>query len=142
MDTIIIHTVRFLGTTDDVTACECCGKQDLKGTVALSINDGDAVFYGCVCAARALGRTVREVRTESRRADDLARGVKYLRESRRTDRFCEIRDLFLDKFAGRLRDWSGRPDTFAQLATFGSVSAGWDAFKAFLSEHGAPDFGG
>ena len=33
-------TLKVLGTTDEVTACECCGRSDLKGTVVLSDPDG------------------------------------------------------------------------------------------------------
>jgi len=43
-----------LGITDEVTTCECCGKSNLKRTVALD-NGGGVVYYGTSCAARALG---------------------------------------------------------------------------------------
>jgi hypothetical protein len=131
------RTVTWLGTTDEVTTCDCCGKKDLKGTVALSINDSDAVYYGCTCAARALGRTVKEVRVESKKVDDLARKVRELRSMRKTSRFCEIRDLFFDRAAGVIRDWAGQPDTFAQLDRLGGPTAGWAAFNSFLSANGA-----
>lgn len=51
---------RYLGTTDDTTACEQCGKIELKSTVVLQPLDldgnpeGDPVYYGSTCAARAL----------------------------------------------------------------------------------------
>lgn len=64
------NAVKFLGTTDDVTACDCCGRSDLKSTVALSFNDGEAVYFGVVCAARALGTDSRTVKSETRKADD------------------------------------------------------------------------
>lgn len=47
---------RLLGHTDDVTTCEHCGKSELKGTVALENDVGNIVYFGSVCAARALGR--------------------------------------------------------------------------------------
>lgn len=31
--------VVFLGTTDDVTTCDCCGRENLKSTVALQLHD-------------------------------------------------------------------------------------------------------
>lgn len=46
-------TVKVLGVTDEVTSCECCGKRNLKRTVALDLN-GETVHYGVDCAARAL----------------------------------------------------------------------------------------
>jgi len=48
--------VRFVGVTDEVTTCECCGKRNLKRTVAISFDGGDPVYYGTDCAARTLGR--------------------------------------------------------------------------------------
>lgn len=51
---------RYLGTTDDSTECEKCGKIELKSTIVLQPLDeegnpeGDPVYYGSTCAARAL----------------------------------------------------------------------------------------
>jgi hypothetical protein len=44
---------KILGISDDVTVCGCCGKSNLKKTVALD-HDGAVVHYGTDCAARAL----------------------------------------------------------------------------------------
>lgn len=46
-------TFKLLGITDENTTCDCCGKSNLKCTVALD-HDGDVVFYGRDCAGRAL----------------------------------------------------------------------------------------
>ena len=43
----------LLGIVDDVTTCDCCGKKNLKRTVALD-KDGDVFHYGTTCAAHAL----------------------------------------------------------------------------------------
>ena len=49
-----------LGTTDTESTCHCCGKTNLKKTVALAPLDaegnhsGDPVFFGTTCAARAM----------------------------------------------------------------------------------------
>lgn len=51
---------RAVGVTDDVTTCECCGKQNLKRTVMLVALDadgnahGEPTHYGVNCAGRAL----------------------------------------------------------------------------------------
>lgn len=46
----------ILGTSDEVTTCDCCGKKNLRSTVALEATDGSGdVHFGRVCAARALG---------------------------------------------------------------------------------------
>jgi hypothetical protein len=63
-------TTRFLGTTDDVTTCECCGRTNLKNTVALLMGEADEpVFYGVVCAAKALRISAKDVRKGARDAD-------------------------------------------------------------------------
>ena len=51
---------RYLGVTDECTDCELCGKPNLKSTVVLQPidddgnRDGDPVYFGSTCAARAL----------------------------------------------------------------------------------------
>lgn len=56
---------RYLGVTDDIVQCERCGKPNLKSTVVLVPQDadgndeGDPVYYGSSCGARALGVTGR-----------------------------------------------------------------------------------
>lgn len=58
---------RILGTTDDVTTCDLCGRDELKGTVVLvpldvdGNEDGEVSYFGTSCAAKAAGWTVREV---------------------------------------------------------------------------------
>lgn len=48
--------VRVLGTTDETSICECCGKTNLKKVVVLEI-EGEIVRYGCDCASKALRHT-------------------------------------------------------------------------------------
>lgn len=66
---------RVLGTTDDFTTCELCGRSDLKGTIVLAVIDadgtdsGEIVYYGSDCGARAAGWTHREIRERAREAD-------------------------------------------------------------------------
>lgn len=57
-------TFKILGLTDERTTCECCGKVNLKCTVALEHVDaeghgtGNITYYGRDCASRAkFGRT-------------------------------------------------------------------------------------
>ena len=59
--------VRAVGTTDEVTACELCGKSGLASTVIIEFtgtegdHDGEA-YLGSDCAARAVaGRTDRKL---------------------------------------------------------------------------------
>lgn len=52
---------RYIGTTDDCTQCEQCGKSELKNTVIImplaedGSDDGKRCYYGSTCAALALG---------------------------------------------------------------------------------------
>jgi hypothetical protein len=45
---------KALGLTDEITACDCCGKTNLKCTVALEMEDGTVVHYGRDCAGAAV----------------------------------------------------------------------------------------
>ena len=45
--------VTFLGVSDDVTTCECCGRNNLRRTVAIAFA-GETRRYGTACAAKAL----------------------------------------------------------------------------------------
>ena len=46
---------KLLGITDEVTTCDCCGKENLKRTFAISLDgDSDPVYFGSTCGARAL----------------------------------------------------------------------------------------
>lgn len=54
----------MLGTTDEHTQCESCGRPELRGTVVLGVLDADGnvegvAYFGSTCAARALGRPAR-----------------------------------------------------------------------------------
>ncbi|MFD6361230.1 hypothetical protein ACFWFX_15430 [Streptomyces roseolus] len=77
---------KILGTTDDVTTCELCGRDELKGTVALcpldveGNEDGLPVYFGTSCAAKAAGWTVREVKAGVKKAESAKREAE--REAR------------------------------------------------------------
>lgn len=52
--------MKIVGHTDEITVCDCCGKKNLKATVALERADGEVVFYGSDCAGAAVsGRKTR-----------------------------------------------------------------------------------
>ncbi len=46
----------IIGYTDSVTECECCGKQELKGTYCIDL-DGTELYYGSTCAFKVHGVT-------------------------------------------------------------------------------------
>lgn len=45
--------MRILGFTEERTSCECCGKDNLKGTYALTDELGNIFYYGTTCGAKA-----------------------------------------------------------------------------------------
>lgn len=47
----------FLGYTEEITVCGCCGKTNLKGTYAVEIQGIGLVFYGSSCVKKTLGVT-------------------------------------------------------------------------------------
>lgn len=70
---------RVLGSTDDITECDQCGKVDLKGTVILGIMDDDGniegeIYAGSTCAAKMAG-----MRTTGAKIRQQAAGADYQR---------------------------------------------------------------
>lgn len=61
---------QILGTTDLFTACDHCGRTELKGTVALANDDGEIIYMGTTCAARAISQQGR--RTTAAKVRDTA----------------------------------------------------------------------
>lgn len=75
-----VAAYKFLGITDEVTTCDCCGRVDLKATTVLErAEDGVIVHFGSQCGARALGWKVKDfnaagktAQAERKRAIDAA----------------------------------------------------------------------
>jgi hypothetical protein len=129
----VAETVTWVarGTTDDVTTCEHCGKEDLKGTVRMVALDADGgedgeQYMGVVCAARMTGRKSTEIRTEAARADrahaDAVRAAHRAWFDARSDDFCARRDAALGRGARPLDvlAWSNLPEQRA-------AQDAWDA---------------
>jgi len=101
---------RVLGTTDDVTACELCGKPELRGTVILGALDADGnvegeAYYGSSCAAKAAGWTLKAVRAGVKRAADDAR------EAARAERAAKAAADYAASVALRYTDECPLPPT-------------------------------
>jgi hypothetical protein len=50
-----------VGTSDEVLTCDCCGRADLQMTVALRDADGEILYFGRNCAAKATGWRVAQL---------------------------------------------------------------------------------
>jgi len=55
--------IKVLGLTDDVTECYCCGKLNLKQTVAFEI-DGNETYYGTTCATKFYKKEFKDIKAE------------------------------------------------------------------------------
>lgn len=44
----------IIGFTDKINECECCGKNELKGTYCVNIN-GEDFYFGSTCVKKILG---------------------------------------------------------------------------------------
>lgn len=64
--------MRLLGITDSVNTCDCCGKTDLKCTVAFEQEDLNIVYYGRICAQRWYGKAQKVINGELRTIKDNA----------------------------------------------------------------------
>lgn len=73
------NTYRVLGTTDDVTTCGVCGREELKGTIVLDSGEG-TVYAGSDCGAKLAGKPVREIRRDAKTADDEKKRAARLEE--------------------------------------------------------------
>ena len=67
-------TLTALHITDEITTCECCGKQDLKATVAMLNQDGGLFHFGRTCAARNSGKPSQQITKELKQARNDAHG--------------------------------------------------------------------
>lgn len=76
------NAFQVLGTTTDITTCELCGRDELRGTTVLAILDndgndtGERVHYGTTCGAKAAGWTVTEINRRIKDAADAKRDAE------------------------------------------------------------------
>ena len=56
--------MKALYITDEIDTCDCCGRTDLKATVAMQLSDGGILHYGRTCAARNSGKTSKQIKQE------------------------------------------------------------------------------
>lgn len=69
---------KVLGINDEVTTCDCCGKTNLKCTVALESEATGIVRYGRDCAAKAVMGN--KSRSNATHIEKVAKAVSYARK--------------------------------------------------------------
>lgn len=117
---------RVKGTTNDVTECAYCGRQELKGTVVLEVLDADGnaegvTYFGTGCAATAGRRTVKEIKTEAKSADAAARIAERDASEEASRVFCAARDAWIAENIAP--DALNRPRAYGYTSTVAIVQA-------------------
>ena len=101
--------MQALYITDEIDTCDCCGRTDLKATVAMRLSDGGILHYGRTCAARNSGKTAKQIKLEvfAEEAAAIGRASWEYRTSN------ECRDLraFLATGAGEAKGWMSDYET-------------------------------
>jgi len=124
---------RVRGTTDDVTTCDCCGRQNLKATVVMEVLDADGngtgqmYYLGRDCAAKASGWTQREVMRRAREADDEAERQRRWEADQRERAEC-------DRWFGWLREQTGCTEVMDAILALGGFAAARAQYQAWLSQ--------
>ena len=62
---------KILGSSDEVTTCECCGKMNLKKTVVID-NGSGIIHFGVNCAAKVTGMKSAAIDTEANVKDTIS----------------------------------------------------------------------
>lgn len=104
---------KILGTTDDTTTCDCCGKTNLKKTVVLDI-DGSVVFYGTDCAARALTGSKKDKKVVDSQATAIETAKRWLAKGFKVE---VVRDGIWNKFGYRTSFKNNK----IQIENFGEI---------------------
>lgn len=123
---------RVKGTTDEVTECGLCGRQELKGTIMLAELDEDGteigiVYYGASCGAKAAGWTTKDVRVKAKAADQAKRDADRAAMEERSRVFCAKRDEWITANIG--------PDAWGNFRSYGYRS-GYAMVAAFSEATG------
>jgi hypothetical protein len=120
------------GMTDEITTCELCGREELRGTVQMIELDADGNpytdhYFGTSCAAKAAGWTQREVKERVQAAV----AEKRERDAAERRAHWEAREAQLDAW---LMETYGTSDRGAIMKahgfrTFVPVLKEWDAYR-------------
>lgn len=116
---------KFLGTSDEVNTCDCCGRKGLKSTVALELDDAsDPVYYGVSCAAQALRLSAKEVRAHAKAVDDANETERRRLEDIERRKQDALWQAYLDERVPELRG-----ERFQQIQALGGYSKAKAGFR-------------
>ena len=114
---------KVLGVTDEETVCDCCGRTELKATVALETADGEVVHFGRVCAARAAGVSAAAVDAALRTVNQREVLDRWKTDARAAAAEDARWQRFLDEAAGPGERWE-------QLERLGGFTAARLAYRS------------
>lgn len=107
-----------LGKTDHVTVCWLCGRDELRGTIALDTLDadgnrtGNAVYYGSSCGAKAAGWTQKEFNAAVKVAEQEKEDARRAARNEASARYVAARDAYAQATYGcdiwSVRDANGK----------------------------------
>ena len=83
---------KILGINDEVTICECCGRNDLKATIIIGDADNNIIGrYGAVCAKQFLGSSKPASKLIQR-----ARAIQNLRDELEAE-YAQVAEALQDR---------------------------------------------
>lgn len=136
----------YLGTTDEVTTCDCCGKTNLKNTVAIrDLDEGEVLHFGVTCAARALKVQVADVKKGAADADRQRREEEFRRRDAENRANTALWQEWLIERTGGIYDYDRSPDVFRMVQALGGFAAarvGFEEWKAAKKARSNPRRGG
>jgi hypothetical protein len=118
--------VTYLGTSDDVTTCDCCGRANLKSTVAIQRED-EVVYFGVTCAARALKTDAKTVRAGAKSADQARRAQEAHARAAKADADFAQWKAYLDSRCPGM-------DVFEQIQALGGYTLVRAEYYAVVGE--------
>jgi len=122
--------VKFLGTDDSVSTCDCCGKRGLKHAVALETDMGDEVFYGVTCAARELGMATKDVKSRAVDAQTAKRQAEIAAKEKIARDEDNLFGAWLAKQPECVFDWNGKVNRIKTINALG----GWTETREMYAD--------
>ncbi len=120
--------MKALYITDEIDTCDCCGRTDLKATVAMQLSDGGGILhYGRTCAARNSGKTSKQIKQEV--FQEAAAAIGRASWEYRTSKECRDLRAFMATAAGEAKGWMSDYETALREACTATK-------KAIAAKHG------
>jgi hypothetical protein len=101
--------MKALYITDEIDTCDCCGRTDLKATVAMQLSDGGILHYGRTCAARNSGKTQKQIKQEV--FQEAAAAIGRASWDYRTSDECRNLRAFMATAASKTNGWMSDHET-------------------------------